>query len=106
MLEYLGADLLNRRQSRELLSKDWGIECEVWNVTSFSELRKDAEEVERWNTLHPSEDNKKSYLEKCIANDKIPTVAVSDYIKMVGEQISSYTLSILCPRNRWVWTKR
>ena len=84
--------LLNEaNKAAELLSKDWGIECEVWNVTSFSELRKDAEEVERWNTLHPSEDNKKSYLEKCIANDKIPTVAVSDYIKMVGEQISSYT---------------
>jgi pyruvate dehydrogenase E1 component len=84
--------LLNEAtKAAELLSKDWGIECEVWNVTSFSELRKDAEEVERWNTLHPSEDNKKSYLEKCIANDKIPTVAVSDYIKMVGEQISSYT---------------
>ena len=84
--------LLNEAtKAAELLSKDWGIECEVWNVTSFSELRKDAEEAERWNTLHPSEDNKKSYLEKCIANDKIPTVAVSDYIKMVGEQISSYT---------------
>ena len=74
----------------ELLSKDWNIHCEVWNVTSFSELRKNAEEVDRWNTLHPSDKNQKSYLEECIVNSDVPTVAVSDYIKMVGEQISSY----------------
>ena len=74
----------------ELLSKDWNIHCEVWNVTSFSELRKNAEEVDRWNTLHPSDKSQKSYLEECIVNSDVPTVAVSDYIKMVGEQISSY----------------
>ena len=74
----------------ELLSKDWNIHCEVWNVTSFSELRKNAEEVDRWNTLHPSDKSRKSYLEECIVNSDVPTVAVSDYIKMVGEQISSY----------------
>ena len=74
----------------ELLSQDWNIHCEVWNVTSFSELRKNAEEVDRWNTLHPSDKNQKSYLEECIVNSDVPTVAVSDYIKMVGEQISSY----------------
>ena len=74
----------------ELLSKDWNIHCEVWNVTSFSELRKNAEEVDRWNTLHPSDKSLKSYLEECIVNSDVPTVAVSDYIKMVGEQISSY----------------
>ena len=74
----------------ELLSKDWNIHCEVWNVTSFSELRKNAEEVDRWNTLHPSDKSRKSYLEECIVNSDVPTVAVSDYIKMVGEQISPY----------------
>ena len=74
----------------ELLSQDWNIHCEVWNVTSFSELRKNAEEVDRWNTLHPSDKSQKSYLEECIVNSDVPTVAVSDYIKMVGEQISSY----------------
>jgi len=78
------------QKAAELLKKDWGIDSEVWNVTSFSELRKDAEEVKRWNLMHPENDQKKSYLEDCIDNTNIPTVAVSDYIKLVSEQIGPY----------------
>ena len=78
------------QNAAELLKKDWGIDSEVWNVTSFSELRKDAEEVKRWNLMHPENDQKKSYLEDCIDNTNIPTVAVSDYIKLVSEQIGPY----------------
>ena len=78
------------QKAAELLKKDWGIDSELWNVTSFSELRKDAEEVKRWNLMHPENDQKKSYLEDCIDNTNIPTVAVSDYIKLVSEQIGPY----------------
>jgi len=74
----------------DMLKKDWGIDSEVWNVTSFSELRKDAEDIKRWNMVHSKSSQKKSYLEECIINDQIPTVAVSDYIKLVTEQISPY----------------
>ena len=73
-----------------LLKEDWGIDSEIWNVTSFSELRKDAEEVKRWNLMHAEGDQRKSYLEDCIDNTSIPTVAVSDYIKLVTEQIGPY----------------
>ena len=73
-----------------LLKEDWGIDSEIWNVTSFSELRKDAEEVKRWNLMHAEDDQRKSYLEDCIDNTSIPTVAVSDYIKLVTEQIGPY----------------
>ena len=73
-----------------LLKEDWGIDSEIWNVTSFSELRKDAEEVKRWNLMHAEGDQRKSYLEDCIDKTSIPTVAVSDYIKLVTEQIGPY----------------
>ena len=73
-----------------LLKEDWGVDSEIWNVTSFSELRKDAEEVKRWNLMHAEGDQRKSYLEDCIDNTSIPTVAVSDYIKLVTEQIGPY----------------
>ena len=73
-----------------LLKKDWNIDCEIWNVTSFSELRRDAEEVERWNLMHPAGKNKKSHLEECLSDKSIPVVAVSDYVKMVSEQIGPY----------------
>ena len=74
----------------ELLKKDWHIEPGIWNVTSFSELRRDAEEIERWNLIHPEDDPKHSHLEQCLSKHHVPTVAVSDYVKMVSEQIGPY----------------
>ena len=74
----------------DLLKNDWGIEPGIWNVTSFSELRREAEEVERWNLIHPDKKPKQSHLEKRLSTHKVPTVAVSDYVKMVSEQISPY----------------
>ncbi len=74
----------------ELLRKEWNIESDVWNVTSFSELRREAESIERWNLTHPESNPKKSYIEKCLSSKEIPTIAASDYIKMVSEQIAPY----------------
>ena len=74
----------------ELLKDDWEIEPGIWNATSFSELRRDAEEIDRWNLIHPEKDPKRSHLEKCLSKNEVPTVAVSDYVKMVSEQIGPY----------------
>ena len=88
----LGSGPLMREvlEAEKLLKKDWGIEAGIWNVTSFSELRRDAEETERWNLLHSDKTPKKSHLEKCLSKNNVPTVAVSDYVKMVSEQIGPY----------------
>ena len=51
----------------ELLDKDFGIPSDVWSVTSFNELRRNALETERWNQLHPQSAAQKSYLEQCLA---------------------------------------
>ena len=74
----------------ELLKKDWAIEPGVWNVTSFSELRREAEAVERWNLTHPDETPRVSYIEELLSKNTVPTVAVSDYIKLVSDQIRPY----------------
>ena len=74
----------------ELLKKDWGVDPGIWNVTSFSELRRDAEEVERWNLLNHDKPPKRSHLEKSLSKHRVPTVAVSDYVKLVSEQIGPY----------------
>ena len=74
----------------ELLKNDWGIEPGIWNVTSFSELRRDAEEIERWNLIHPDKIPRHSHLEQCLSKHRVPTVSVSDYVKMVSEQIGPY----------------
>jgi len=74
----------------KLLKDDWGVESDVWSVTSYSELHKDAEDMNRWNLLNPSKKNKVSYLDQCIKKSNGPVVACSDYVKLVSEQISPY----------------
>jgi pyruvate dehydrogenase E1 component len=74
----------------ELLMDDFGIPSDVWSVTSFNELRRDALEVERWNHLHPDEPQKKSYIETCLAKRKGPYIAATDYMKIVPDQIQRW----------------
>ena len=57
----------------ELLSKDFRIPVDVWSVTSFNELRRDALEVERWNQLHPEQPARKSYVESAWRSGPGPT---------------------------------
>ena len=74
----------------DLLINDWGIDPGIWNVTSFTELRREAEEIERWNIINPNKKQKKSHLEKSLNKHQVPTIAVSDYVKMSSEQIAPY----------------
>ena len=78
----------------EILQNDWDIDSTIWSVTSYSELHKEAEDIDRWNNLHPNSPRKKSYLEKCLKINNGPVIAVSDYVKLVAEQIAPY---IDCP---------
>jgi pyruvate dehydrogenase E1 component len=47
----------------DLLADDWGIASDIWSVPSFTELRRDAIDVERWNLLHPTEAPRQSHVE-------------------------------------------
>ena len=53
-------------------------------------LRREAEAVERWNLTHPDETPRVSYVEELLSKNTVPTVAVSDYIKLVSDQIRPY----------------
>ncbi len=74
----------------KILKDEWGVDPGIWNVTSFTELRREAEEVERWNIVNPGKKPKKAHIEKALNNNEVPTIAVSDYVKMSSEQISPY----------------
>ena len=76
----------------KILRDDWKIDSNIWSVTSFSELRRDAEDIERWNNLNPLSTPKKSYIDNCL-DSKTPIIAVSDYVKLVAEQIAPYISS-------------
>jgi len=74
----------------ELLEKDFNIPTDIWSVTSFNELRRDALEVERWNQLHPEEEPRKCYVEECLGDRPGPYIAATDYMKIVPDQIQRW----------------
>ena len=74
----------------ELLEKDFGIPSDIWSVTSFNELRRDALEVERWNQLHPEAENRKCYVQECLDGRGGPFIAATDYMKIIPDQIQRW----------------
>jgi pyruvate dehydrogenase E1 component len=73
-----------------LLLKDFGIPSDVWSVTSFNELRRNALQVERWNQLHPGEPPRASFVETSLAGRSGPYIAATDYMKIVPDQIQRW----------------
>ncbi|MBD9585454.1 alpha-ketoglutarate dehydrogenase [Pseudomonas sp. PDM03] len=84
-----GAILLEVIAAAELLASDWNIDSEVWSVTSFTELAREAREVERWNRLHPGQPTRRSHVQESL-NDKAPIIASTDYVRALPQLIASY----------------
>jgi pyruvate dehydrogenase E1 component len=74
----------------DLLRNDFGIIADVWSVPSFTELRREGLEAERWNLLHPTSPQRKSYVETCLGERQGPVVAASDYIKTFADEIRPF----------------
>jgi len=91
-IQLLGSGTILREMiaAAEILEKDYKIDSNVWSVTSFNELRKEALEVERYNLLHPENKPKKTYIEKCLSSTEGPVVAASDYIRLNSDQIRPF----------------
>ena len=77
----------------ELLAQDFGVGADIWSVTSFTELRREAMSVERWNLLHPTELPRKSYVETCLAGRPGPVIAATDYMRLFADQIRPFVPS-------------
>jgi pyruvate dehydrogenase E1 component len=91
-IQLLGSGTILREMiaAAEILQKDYQIDSNVWSVTSFNELRKEALEVERYNLLHPDSKPKKTYIEKCLSLTEGPVVAASDYMRLNSDQIRPF----------------
>jgi pyruvate dehydrogenase E1 component len=74
----------------DLLAEDFGVTSDVWSVTSFTELRKDGMEAERWNRLHPGEEARTPYVQEQLAGRPGPVVAATDYIRALPDYIRPY----------------
>ena len=83
-----GAILREVIAAADLLEKDWGVSADVWSVTSFTELAREARDVERWNMLHPLETQRVPYVRRQIASrGEGPVVASTDYMKLYADQV-------------------
>jgi pyruvate dehydrogenase E1 component len=74
----------------DLLERNYGVPADVYSVTSFSELRKNALAIERWNMLHSSEPRRQTYIEQALADRQGPFIAATDYMKTVADQIRQW----------------
>src|SRR3954463_11486655 len=77
-------------RAQELLAQDWGVSADVWSVTSWTELRRQAVEAEEWNLLHPAEEQKVPFVTQRLADTPGPVVAVSDWMKAVPDLIAPF----------------
>jgi pyruvate dehydrogenase E1 component len=82
-----GAILREVLAAAELLEKDFKIPADVWSVTSFSELRRDGMDCDRWNMLHPDKKPRRPFVAKTLSERKGPFVAATDYMRLVPDQI-------------------
>ena len=85
-----GAILREVEAGADLLAKDFGVNAEIWSVTSFTELRRDGLETERWNRLHPEGVPRLSYIEQALSRGAGPVIAATDYVKTIPDGVRPF----------------
>jgi pyruvate dehydrogenase E1 component len=91
-VQLLGSGTILREvmAAADLLENDWGIAADLWSITSFTELRRDGMDCERWNLLHPTGKQKQSYVGALFEKTAGPIVASTDYMKLFADQIRPF----------------
>jgi len=85
-----GSIINSALKAQEILAERYGVSADVWSATSYKLLRTDALRCKRWNMLHPTAAPKKSYVETLLAKEQGTFVAVSDYMRLVPDQIAPW----------------
>ncbi len=74
----------------DLLAQDFGVTADVWSATSFTGLRRDGLEAERWNLLHPGQPPRRPYIAACLEGREGPVVASTDYMRLYADQVRQF----------------
>jgi pyruvate dehydrogenase E1 component len=77
-------------KAQTILHEKYGVAADVWSVTSYTELRRDALAVDRWNRLHPADAPRIPYIVEALGSQNIPIIAATDYMKIVADQLSPW----------------
>jgi pyruvate dehydrogenase E1 component len=91
-----GAIVRSALGAQDLLA-EFGIAADVWSATSYSELRRDAAAVERWNRLHPLEETRIPWIRRQLDPEPWPVIAASDYSKALVTGIAPWVPDGLHP---------
>jgi pyruvate dehydrogenase E1 component len=85
-----GAILPETLKAQKILAEKFQVAADVWSVTSYGELRRDAIETDRWNRLHPTAKAKSCYVAEQFAGDDLPIIAASDYMKVLPDGLAPW----------------
>jgi pyruvate dehydrogenase E1 component len=77
-------------KAQAILAEKYAVQADVWSVTSYNELRRDALAIERWNRLHPSQPAKQPYILTALGDAAGPIVAATDFMKAVPDQLAPW----------------
>ena len=91
-VQLLGAGTILREveAAAQTLESDYGVSADIWSVTSFNQLRREGMEIERWNLLHPQDEQKQPWVWQCLADTEGPVIASTDHMKLYADQIRPY----------------
>ena len=77
-------------RAQQILAEKYGVAADVWSVTSYNELRREALRVERWNRLHPGQPEQTPHIVRALEGAEGPIVAATDYMKVVADQVAPW----------------
>jgi pyruvate dehydrogenase E1 component len=77
-------------KAQTILKDKYGVAADVWSVTSYKELYRNANDCERWNMLHPGESPKMPYVTQTLKDAPGPFIAASDYMKVLPESLAKW----------------
>ncbi|HEX6327828.1 MAG TPA: pyruvate dehydrogenase (acetyl-transferring), homodimeric type [Jiangellaceae bacterium] len=86
-------------EAQQRLAEEWEIAADVWSVTSWNELRREAMAADEWNLMHPDEEQRVPYVTQRLSKVPGPVVAVSDFMRAVQDQIAPY---VPAGQNGWM----
>jgi pyruvate dehydrogenase E1 component len=91
-VQLLGSGTILREviAAAELLEKDFGVSADIWSVPSFSELRRDGFDAERWNRLHPEAEQRVPYITGLLQGHQGPAIAATDYVREYADQVRAF----------------
>ena len=85
-----GSILREAQAAAEMLAEEWDVAADIWSVTSFTELRRDGLDCQRWNQLNPNEKPRIPFVAQQVGSRNGPAVAVTDYMKTYGDLVRPF----------------